>query len=563
MLSYDVVVIGSGGAGLRAALAANEAGVGVAVLTKTFLARAATVCAQGGMNAALGHADPSDSLSRHALDTIIGSRYLADKDAVEFFVQKAQERVRELDYWGLPFSRDEKGRVAQRPFGGGSFPRTCFAADRTGQAVLHTLLERCLKEKITFLSEWLLLDIIVDGGLCGVVAMDLKQGQIVPVAAKTIVVATGGAGRMYWSHTTNPYASTGDGIAACFRAGIPLKDPEMIQFHPTGLAGSGILISEAARSEGGYLLNGQGERFMFRYDERGELATRDIVSQAIEREIQAGHGCGEGSADYVRLDLHHLGREKIALRLPQIAGLAAKFAQIDVNEQPVPVRPVCHYFMGGIDVEDYRTCATKISGIFAAGECACISIHGANRLGGNSLAETVVFGEAAGRGAAGVAAQRNFSGLHLLQQKTCKWQEKFAVLTGRKKGENVPEIREQLAETMWDRAGVFREESSLKAAIKKITALQTAYQACYLGDSHPIYNTAFVRYIELGNMLTVALAVVKGALARRESRGCHFRLDYPQTDDAKFLCHTLVNSDYTISYKKVAGGQNVAFNSND
>lgn len=556
MLSYDVLVIGSGGTGLRAALAASEQNVTVAVLTKTFLTRAATVCAQGGINAALGHADDSDSLSRHAQDTIKGSGYLADNAAVEFFVQKAQERVRELDYWGLPFSRDDKGRVNQRPFGGGSFPRTCFAQDRTGQAVLNTLFERCLKQNITILSEWMLLDIVVEQGLCGVVAMNLKQGVIVPIAAKAIVVATGGAGRIYWSRTTNPYASTGDGMAACFKAGIPLKDPEFIQFHPTGLAGSGILISEAARGEGGYLLNNQGERFMFRYDERGELATRDIVSQAIEREIQAGRGWGQGIAAYVQLDLRHLGEKKIKQRLPQIASLAMNFAQVDVNRQPIGVRTACHYFMGGIDVEDFRTCATKLEGIFAAGECACISIHGANRLGGNSLAETVVFGEAAGKGAASSAINRDFLRTNLLQQQAGKWTQRFEGMLRRSTGARVSELRNCLGKIMWDHVGVFREDVSLGQSLQKIQELKDTYPECCIGDSHKIYNTAFVQYIELGNMLTVAEAVVRGALARRESRGCHFRLDYPKLNDAAFLFHTIVNPDYSITYKNITGGQN-------
>ncbi|MDF2875941.1 MAG: sdhA 2, partial [Sporomusa sp.] len=401
MLNFDVLVIGSGGSGMRAALeAGRQQGLSVGLMTKMFPTRSATGCAQGGINGSLQNADPNDSLEKHIFDTVKGSDYLGDQDAIEHFISSMPAAIRELDYLGVPFSRDGQGRIAQRNFGGASSPRTCFSADVTGHVILHTLYEQCLKHGVKMLAEWYLLQIVTDQGkLCGVVAYDLKGGQIVPIAAKAIIVATGGAGRMYWLRTTNPFTSTGDGIAACFDAGIPVKDPEFVQFHPTGLAGTGILMSEASRGEGGYLLNNQGERFMARYaPEKMELATRDLVSQAIETEIKEGRGFGEGLSAYVQLDLRHLGRDKILERLPQIRDLAITFEQVDPIEQPIPIRPSCHYSMGGIDVIDYRTCATAVEGIFAAGEAACISVHGANRLGGNSLADIVAFGKFAGQG---------------------------------------------------------------------------------------------------------------------------------------------------------------------
>ena len=345
MLNFDVLVVGSGGAGMRAALeAVRQQGLSVGLMTKMFPTRSATGCAQGGINGSLQNADPSDSIEKHIFDTVKGSDYLGDQDAIEHFVIAMPDAIRELDYFGVPFSRDSEGRIAQRNFGGASSPRTCFSADVTGHVILHALYEQCLKHGVKILADWYLLQLVTDQDkLSGVIAYDLKGGRIVPVTAKAVVIATGGAGRMYWLRTTNPFTSTGDGIAACFEAGIPVKDPEFVQFHPTGLAGTGILMSEASRGEGGYLLNNKGERFMSRYaPEKMELATRDLVSQAIETEIKEGRGFGEGLSAYVQLDLRHLGREKILERLPQNRELAITFEQVDPINEPIPIRPSCH-----------------------------------------------------------------------------------------------------------------------------------------------------------------------------------------------------------------------------
>jgi succinate dehydrogenase / fumarate reductase flavoprotein subunit len=457
---------------------------------------------------------------------------------------------------GVPFSRDTQGRIAQRNFGGASSPRTCFSADVTGHVILHTLYEQCLKHGVKVLAEWYLLQIVTEEGkLCGVVAYDLKGGRIVPIAAKAIVVATGGAGRMYWLRTTNPFTSTGDGIGACFDAGVPIKDPEFVQFHPTGLAGTGILMSEASRGEGGYLLNNKGERFMSRYaPEKMELATRDLVSQAIETEIKEGRGFGEGLSAYVQLDLRHLGREKILERLPQIRDLAITFEQVDPIEQPIPIRPSCHYSMGGIDVINYHTCATAVEGIFAAGEAACISVHGANRLGGNSLADIVAFGKFAGQGAVDCAKQRQSINQGLVDQAAQAWEVKFNAVTARKTGVTTAAVRDRLAEIMWNNVGVFRTGAEMEEALKVVDGLMTEYQSIEVPDQNKIFNTAFVNYIELGSMLTVAKTVVLGALNRKESRGSHCRADFPNRDDADFLKHTIVSKEgqaYNISYRPV------------
>ena len=557
MLTFDVLVIGSGGAGMRAALeAVRQQGLSVGLMTKMFPTRSATGCAQGGINGSLKNADPNDSIEKHIFDTVKGSDYLGDQDAIEYFIASLPDAIRELDYLGVPFSRDSEGRIAQRNFGGASSPRTCFSADVTGHVILHALYEQCLKHGVTVLAEWYLLQIVTDKGkLCGVVAYDLKGGRIVPVAAKAIVVATGGAGRMYWLRTTNPFTSTGDGIAACLEAGIPVKDPEFVQFHPTGLAGTGILMSEASRGEGGYLLNNQGERFMSRYaPEKMELATRDLVSQAIETEIKEGRGFGEGIQAYVELDLRHLGQEKIMERLPQIRELAITFEQVDPIHKPIPIRPSCHYSMGGIDVIDYHTCATAVEGVFAAGEAACISIHGANRLGGNSLADIVAFGKFAGQGAANCAARRQAVNTEAALQAATAWEARFETVTNRSTGVTVNSVRDRLAEIMWNNVGVFRTAAEMEAALTVVDSLLQEYQTVMVPDKNKLYNTAFVNYIELGSMLTVAKTVVLGALNRKESRGSHCRADFPNRDDANFLKHTLVSKEgqaYNIAYRPV------------
>ncbi|HWR39275.1 MAG TPA: FAD-binding protein [Patescibacteria group bacterium] len=557
MENYDVLVIGSGGAGMRAALeAVRQKDLRVGLMTKMFPTRSATGCAQGGINGVLKNMDPDDSLEKHIFDTVKGSDYLGDQDAIEYFVRQMPDAIRELDYFGVPFSRDAEGRIAQRNFGGASSPRTCFSADVTGHVILHTLYEQCLKHGVKILTEWYLLQIVVKNGeLSGVVGYDMKNGSIVPITAKAIVVATGGAGRIYWLRTTNPFTSTGDGMAACLDAGIALKDPEFIQFHPTGLADTGILMSEASRGEGGYLLNNQGERFMSRYaPEKMELATRDLVSQAIETEIKEGRGFGQGLSAYVQLDLRHLGREKILERLPQIRELAITFEQVDPIEQPIPIRPSCHYTMGGIDVVDYRTCATTVTGVYAAGEAACVSIHGANRLGGNSLADIVAFGKFAGKGAADCARQRVIAEPSWVNAAAQSWEERFSLVTCRKTGAKISDIRDRLAEIMWNNVGVFRTETEMAEASTTVDQLIQEYQTVPVPNANKVYNTTFVNYIELGSMLTVAKAVVLGALHRQESRGSHCRADFPDRDDVNFLKHTLISkraADYNIAYRPV------------
>lgn len=558
MLNFDVLVVGSGGAGMRAALEAGRHGdLTVGLMTKMFPTRAATGMAQGGINGALGNADATDSVVKHVFDTVKGSDFLGDQDAIAFFCEQAPAAIREIDFFGVPFSRDGEGRIAQRNFGGGSSPRTCFSADKTGHVILHTMYEQCLKHGVRVLQEWLLLDLVVGAdGLHGVVALDIRTGTVTPIRAKAVVVATGGAGRMYWSRTTNPFTSTADGMAACFRAGIPLKDPEMVQFHPTGLAGTGILMSEASRAEGGYLYNNQGERFMARYaPEKMELATRDLVSQAIESEIKEGRGFGAGMDAYVLLDLRHLGRDKIMERLPGIRDLAIAFEKVDPIEAPIPIRPSCHYTMGGVDVIDYRRGATAAPGVFAAGEAACVSVHGANRLGGNSLADIMVFGRCAGAGAAEHARQAGEPGGEAaLAEAAAAWEAEFTAATVRRGGPTVASIRDRLAEAMWNKVGIFRRGGEMAAAAAIIDSLAEEYRSCSVGDASRVYNTAFVNYVELGNLLAVAKAVVLGAISRAESRGCHLREDYPARDDANFLKHTLVTlagSEYKLAYRPV------------
>ncbi|MBZ4654267.1 MAG: succinate dehydrogenase [Peptococcaceae bacterium] len=554
MLNFDVVIVGGGGAGMRAALeASKEPDLNVVVLSKTFPTRSHTGAAQGGINAALAYKDPTDSIEKHFLDTVKGSDFLGDQDAIEFFVSNLPECILELDSFGVPFSRDEKGRIAQRPFGGASSPRTCYSADKTGHVILHTLYEQCLKQGVKFLNEWFLLELVVENEeFQGLVAMDMRSGEIHAINAKSVVIATGGFGRMYWNRTTNAFNMTGDGTAACFEAGIPVKDPEFVQFHPTGLASTGVLMSEASRGEGGYLINKDGERFMSRYaPEKMELGPRDLVSRAIETEIKEGRGIGQGINAYVLLDLRHLGEKKILERLPQIRQLAIDFENLDPIKEPIPIRPSCHYMMGGIHVTDFRTSSTPVQGVHAAGECACVSIHGANRLGGNSMADIIVFGKYAGLGAIISAKNRAPGDPTKVEKRTRYWQEHFAAMRQKTTGNKVVTIRDTMAETMWYNVGIFRIEKEMVHALHVINQLLEDYQDCCIGDTSQYYNMAFIHYIETGNLLKLAKAVAMGAIARTESRGSHAREDYPERDDRNFLKHTLItktNGQYKLDY---------------
>ncbi|MGD8190944.1 FAD-dependent oxidoreductase [Brevibacillus ginsengisoli] len=558
MLKYDVVIVGAGGAGMMAALnASKEKDVKVAVLSKIYPTRSHTGAAQGGINAAMGNRDATDSTEKHFRDTVKGSDFLADQDAVEFFTDNMPAIIRELDYMGVPFSRDENGNVAQRPFGGASSPRCCYSADKTGHVILHTLYEQCLKNNVEFFDEWYLLSLAVEKGkLDGLVAMDMKSGEIHGIQAKAVVIASGGFGRIYWSRTTNALNMTGDGTAACFEAGIPVKDPEFVQFHPTGLASTGVLLSEACRGEGGYLINKDGERFMARYaPEKMELGPRDLVSRSIETEIKEGRGFGEGMHSYVLMDLRHLGKEKIMERLPQVRELAMDFEGVDLVTDPVPIRPSCHYMMGGIHVTDYKTCSTAIEGIHAAGECSSVSIHGANRLGGNSVADVVFFGKYAGLGARETALGRSYTAGKKVEDQAKQWIKTFETMRNKKTGKNkLFEIRNKMAETMWYNVGIFRTESEMLEAQRVIDQLIEDYKDTYIGDSSVLYNTAFINYVEIGNLLKLAKAVVMGALNRKESRGSHSRGDYPTRDDKNFLSHTLIHKEgdkYRLEYLPV------------
>ena len=542
---YDVLIIGSGGGGMRAALEASKTpGLKVAVMTKMAPTRSATTMAQGGINGAARTTDSKDSPEVHAFDTVKGADYLCDQDAVEYFTEKAPEILFELDYQGIAFNRQEDGRFHQRKMGGSTYARAAYSADISGHAVQHTMFEQCLKANIDFISECQLLEVVApDNRLSGVVALDMRSGTVLPIAAKSLIIATGGYGRAYWVRTSNPYSSTGDGIAAALRAGIPFKDPEMVQFHPTGLASNGVLMSESSRSEGAYLLNKNGERFMAKYAPKAmELGPRDLVCQSVEKEILEGRGIGEGLNAAVYLDFRHIPKERIMERLFQVRQLALNFEGVDVFEKPVPIRGTCHYSMGGIDVVDYKTCATKVPGIFAAGECSCISVHGANRLGANSLTEVLVFGKTAGAGAAAYVKGAAYAdSKEDLAAGVKRWEEQFAAATGRGSGPSVASIRDRMALTMWNNAGIFRNEQGLNQALRDIQGLQEEYKTAFVGDSSRVYNTAYMNYLEIGNLLQVAQAIVLGALARKESRGSHSRTDFAKRDDKNFLQHTLIS----------------------
>ena len=560
MEQFDVLVVGSGGAGMRAALeVGRRKGLNVALITKIFPTRSATAMAQGGVNACLNNVAAEDTVETHTFDTVKGSDYLGDQDAIEFFCSRCPEGVLEMDHMGAPFSRTQENKIAQRNFGGQSYPRTCYSADKTGHVILHTTYEQCLKEGVHFLQEWYLLDLVksAEGHVGGAVVWNMKEGKVEQIKAKAIILSTGGAGRIFWTRTTNPFLSTGDGMAVAFRAGNALKDMEMIQFHPTGLGRTGILMSEAVRGEGGYLLNAEGERFMKKYaPNKMELASRDVVAKAIEDEIAAGRGFGSGLNAYVVADLRHLGPEVIIEKLHGIRDLAMCFEHCDPLTTPVPIRPTCHYIMGGIDVVDYKTCATSLPGLFSSGEASCISIHGANRLGGNSLADGVVFGKVSGAGAADYAETHEQPNVDAELAAAAKhWEEKFTEVTTRQGGRPVVEIRDALANAMWNKVGIFRNEQGITEALEEINQLMEDYKTCYVGDPERTYNMAFVNYCEIGSMLTVAKAIAMGALHRRESRGAHVREDHPKRNDERYLKHSLIklgaDGEYELTERDV------------
>ncbi len=530
MHRHDVVVVGAGLAGQRAALAAVEAGRDVAILSKLHPLRSHSGAAQGGINAAVG---PEDSVDTHIYDTVKGSDYLGDQDAIEFFCQEAGPTVVEMEHFGTIFSRAPDGSLARRPFGGAGFPRTIYAADRTGLALLQALWEHLATRRFTLYEEWDVTRLIVRGGrVQGVVAFDRKTGSFDLFAAQAVVIATGPAGRIY-ARTTNAHSCTGDGVAIAYEAGAQLKDMEFVQFHPTALVESGILITEGARGEGGILKNKNGERFMSRYAPHVlELASRDVVSRAIVTEIQEGRGFPGG---YVHLELMHLGREKIESRLQEICDYSRRFAGIDPVVEPIPVLPAQHYMMGGIGTD--RRGATNIAGLFAAGEAACVSIHGANRLGGNSLLETLVFGKQAGLAAAEYAAKAPAP--ELVQSDLEEAEAPLRASAARADGEEPQKLRAEMQATMDRYVGIYRNEADLLEGVKRIRALKARFARVRIVDQSRVYNLNVTDTLETGHMLELAEVIVVGAYARTESRGAHARTDYPRRDDANWMKHTI------------------------
>jgi len=539
---HDVLIIGGGLAGLRAAVAAQAAGADVAVLSKVYPIRSHSGAAQGGVNAALGNhpAGHDDTWEHHAFDTIKGADYLADQPRAEILAREAPERVLEMEHWGTYFSRFSDGSIAQRPFGGAGFPRTCYAADRTGHQMLHTLYQRAIKRQIPFYDEWLLTRLAVwDDRVVGAVALHVPSGQLRSFRAGAVIVAGGGHGRIY-AKSTNSYINVGSATAAVFRAGVPLEDMEFVQFHPTTLYGTNILITEGVRGEGGTLLNAEGERFMERYaPDAMELAPRDIVARAIQTEVEEGRGFGEG---YVQLDVRHLGEDIIKERLPGIRQIAMDFAGVDPIETPIPVQPGQHYSMGGLACDENGE--TDVAGLFVVGECSCISVHGANRLGGNSLLETIVFGKRAGERAAEVAADGLDSEVESTIEGALEEQQAaIKDVKSRTNGERQIEIRREMQDLMTEHVGIFRNEDGLSQAVDKLAELKERYRSVVLDNDDRPFNYDLVDTLELGGMLELAEVTALTALQRAECRGSHWRTDHLGRDDEHWLRHSLASYD--------------------
>ena len=554
-LNYDAVIIGGGGAGMRAALQLAQSGYKTAVITKVFPTRSHTVSAQGGITCAIASNDPNDDWRWHMYDTVKGSDYIGDQDAIEYMCSVGPQAVFELEHMGLPFSRTEEGRIYQRPFGGQSkgpdnptqAARTCAAADRTGHALLHALYQGNLKGGTTFLNEWYAVDLVknAEGQIAGVIAIDIESGETVYIKAKATVLATGGAGRIYQS-TTNALINTGDGVGMALRAGVPMQDMEMWQFHPTGIAGAGVLVTEGCRGEGGYLVNKDGERFMERYAPNAkDLAGRDVVARSMVLEILGGRGCGE-DGDHVFLKLDHLGEETLNAKLPGILELSRTFAHADPVKEPIPVVPTCHYMMGGIPTNIGGQALTQdengndviIEGLYAAGEMACVSVHGANRLGGNSLLDLVVFGRAVG-----LQIEESFkAGFESVDASDADIDAAMARLNrlnNSTTGESVADVRADLQKTMQLYFGVFREGPSMEKGLGLLKEIGERVKNTVLEDKSGAFNTARIEALELDNLFETAYATAVAAEERKESRGAHARNDFTERDDENWLCHSL------------------------
>lgn len=558
---FDAVIVGAGGAGMRAALQLSKSGMKVAMISKVFPTRSHTVSAQGGITCAIGNSE-EDDWRFHMYDTVVGADYIGDQEAIEYLCKTGPEAVYELEHWGLPFSRTEDGRIYQRPFGGqtknfgeGQAARTCAAADRTGHALLHTLYQQNIQAKTNIFVEWYALDFVKDaqGKIAGVMAMSMETGEQVFFQSRVCVLATGGAGRIFQS-TTNAHINTGDGYGMALRAGLCLQDMEMWQFHPTGIAGSGVLVTEGCRGEGGYLINKDGERFMERYAPHvKDLACRDVVARAMALEMRAGKNFTTNGVKHVKLKLDHMGADLIKSRLPGIRELSMRFAGVDPIVEPIPVVPTCHYSMGGIPTNIHAQVLTQdkrgrdeiVEGLYAVGECACVSVHGSNRLGGNSLLDLVVFGRAAG-----LHIEEQWRNDELPLEHYVTEEDVEAALVRSKRwddsqatGENFYHIKFEMEEVMQDDFGVFRTGADMEAGLKKLYALRERLKHACLNDKSRVFNTARIEAMEVENLMAVACATALCAMTRTESRGAHSREDYPDRDDKKWIKHSLYFAD--------------------